>query len=126
MFQIFAVLRNFIALVMALLGFLNFGQSQTTIELYSNPTSGYEWTCYSENEDVVRVVGHFYAEDSNAVTPDGGGTDRFILRGVGDGTADVRCRYCSRSDPTLVASEYVFTFSVTGGKIRAEGRTRVI
>ena len=82
-----------VAIINALAALLGFGSidnvSEVTVELYSNPSSGYSWECESDNPSVMTVVGSYYSTTSDTMATSGGGSQKFVLRAMGAGTAHV-------------------------------------
>lgn len=84
------------------------------IELEGNPTTGYEWTCTIENEEVAKVEAIYEPDETTSAMTGVGGTYLFTVTGQKEGTATIICKY-SRSWEENETDE-VKTYNVTINK----------
>ena len=87
---------------------------QVTLELRSNPTTGYSWELTAAPDtSVVRVVSDEYVPPAEQI-PGAGGSQRIVVEGVSPGTATLDFGYLrpweSGTPPAETAS---FQFTVT-------------
>lgn len=82
------------------------------IALYSNPTTGYEWTASSEDEEAVKIVSDEFREGEHAAGIAGaGGVQVFHLEALKEGTSDVKIMYARPWENRIPL--YTETFTVT-------------
>jgi inhibitor of cysteine peptidase len=85
---------------------------QVTLELSSNPTTGYSWALISEADTaVVRLVSDSYVPPA-AQIPGAGGVQRIVLEGVAAGEATLDFGY-RRPWETDVPPSDTASFDVT-------------
>lgn len=86
------------------------------LELPSNPTTGYTWTCQIENPAVVSLEkDEFIASDSNKMGA--GGTQRYVFKAGQNGTTTVTLQYLRSWEPNSVTEERVYEIEAENGKI---------
>lgn len=82
------------------------------IALYSNPTTGYEWTASAEDEAAVKIVSDEFREAEHAAGMTGaGGIQVFKLEALKEGTSDVKITYARPWENMIPL--YTETFSIT-------------
>ena len=118
MTALFSLLQQLIALMMAVINLLGLNNKNVvTVELYTNPSSGYSWEYSYDRIDVLVLSDNRFVPDTSAILSGGGGTQVFEFRALSSGTVNITFRYVNKFDKT-VASEYVYTYSVDDtGKI---------
>ncbi len=80
------------------------------IELNANPTTGYDWECTSVYE-WIQLMDKTYVADTPVLTG-AGGTDSFVFKAHGEGTATLDFVY-KRSWETTSAEQKTFTVEVS-------------
>ena len=118
MTALFSLLQQLIALMMAVINLLGLNNKNVvTVELYTNPSSGYSWEYSYDRIDVLVLSDNRFVPDTSAILSGGGGTQVFEFRALSSGTVNITFRYVNKFDKT-VASEYVYTYTVDDtGKI---------
>ena len=118
MTALFSLLQQLIALMMAVINLLGLNNKNVvTVELYTNPSSGYSWEYSYDRIDVLVLSDNRFVPDTSAILSGGGGTQVFEFRALSSGTVNITFSYVNKIDKT-VASEYVYTYTVDDtGKI---------
>lgn len=112
MASIFELLRQLIALVMAVVSLLGIKTtSSVDVELYANPSSGYMWEYSYDKNGIVALTDEYYLPDPSAILSSGGGTQKFTFKAIGTGTVNITFKYVDTLEKD-VASTYVYTYSV--------------
>lgn len=111
MTALFSLLRQLVSLMIAVISLLGLNKNTVTVELYTNPASGYSWEYSYDETGVLTLSGSYYIPDSSAILSGGGGTQNFDFSAVSDGTVNITFRYVNKADGS-VASEYVYTYVV--------------
>lgn len=108
---LFTLLRQLVSIMLAVVSMLGLNKSSTTVELYTNPASGYSWEYSYDDTGILILSKSYYVPDYSAILSGGGGTQTFEFNAVSSGTVNVTFKYTSKIDST-VASEYVYTYIV--------------
>ena len=118
MTALFSLLQQLVALMMAVINLLGLNNKNVvTVELYTNPSSGYSWEYSYDRIDVLVLSDNRFVPDTSAILSGGGGTQVFEFRALSSGTVNITFSYVNKIDKT-VASEYVYTYTVDDtGKI---------
>lgn len=118
MTALFSLLQQLIALMMAIINLLGLNNNNiVTVELYTNPSSGYSWEYSYDRIDVLVLSDNNFIPDSSAILSGGGGTQVFEFRALSSGTVNITFSYVNKNDKS-VASEYIYTYTVDDtGKI---------
>jgi len=111
MTALFSLLRQLVAIMIAVISLLGLNKSSTTVELYTNPASGYSWEYSFDETGILVLTKSYYIPDSSAILSGGGGTQNFNFSAVESGTVNITFRYVNKIDGS-VASEYVYTYIV--------------
>lgn len=111
MIALFSLLRKLVSLMIAVMSLLGLNKSTVTVELYTNPASGYLWEYSYDDTGILTLSESYYIPDSSAILSGGGGTQNFEFSAVSSGTVNITFRYISKIDST-VASEYIYTYIV--------------
>ncbi len=83
-----------------------------TVDLESNPTTGYMWAVVELDGGVVEEVGHEYHADPNPEMMTGtGGREEWVFRAVAPGTAQLVMHYRRHWEPD--DPDGTFTLTVT-------------
>lgn len=114
MLAIFNLLRWILTLLTALLSLFNLNAPKTTVELYFNPASGYNWDYEMDTSGVLSYSESHYTPDSgSATTGKGGGTKYYTFKAVGEGTVNITFSYYKYDNfKKVVVSQYVYTYEV--------------
>lgn len=112
MTALFSLLQQLVALMMAIISLLglNNNKSTVTVELYTNPSSGYSWEYSYDRIDILVLDENRYIPDTSAILSNGG-TQVFSFRAINSGTVNITFRYVNKITDN-VASEYVYTYVV--------------
>ncbi|MBO5935315.1 MAG: protease inhibitor I42 family protein [Clostridia bacterium] len=118
MTALFSLLQQLVALMMAIINLLGLNNKNiVTVELYTNPSSGYSWEYSYDRIDVLVLSDNNFIPDSSAILSGGGGTQVFEFRALSSGTVNITFSYVNKNDKS-VASEYIYTYTVDDtGKI---------
>ncbi len=111
---IFTLLKALVSILLAIFSLLGFQINTTTVELYANPSSGYEWE-YSFDEQGIMILNesHYSPDTASIITGKGGGTQYFTFRALNSGTVNITFEYVKYSGTQrTVASTYVYTYMV--------------
>ncbi len=111
---IFTLLRVLVSLLLALVNILGLQFNTTTVELYANPSSGYEWE-YSMDEQGIMTLNdtHYSPDTASILTGKGGGTQYFTFRALNSGTVNITFEYVKYTGAErIVASTYVYTYII--------------
>ena len=109
-----------IAFLSALISLLGIETNTVTVELYANPSSGYNWEYSFDKSGILVMNDSYYKPDTASIlTGRGGGTRYFVLKSTGSGTVRVTFEYVKNiNSQRIVASRYIYTYNVaTDGKI---------
>lgn len=118
---LFTLLRQLVALMIAVISLLGLNESTVTVELYANPASGYSWEYSYDKTGILTLSENSYIPDSSDILSGGGGTHNFKFRAVANGTVNITFKYVNNADGS-VASEYVYTYDVDyRGNITLQG-----
>ncbi len=114
MLSIFSLLRWILTLLMALLSIFNLNAPKTTVELYFNPSSGYNWEYEMDKSGVLSYSESHYTPDSgSAMSGKGGGTKYYTFKAVGEGTVNITFNYYKYENlKKVIVSQYVYTYTV--------------
>jgi predicted secreted protein len=82
-----------------------------TVNLCSNPTTGFEWECEITGEDVLEVTSHDFVPPEGDVVG-APGMDVWTFTAIGEGEAEVRMEY-NQPWEDGEKEEWTFTFTVT-------------
>lgn len=124
MVALMRAIQRMLAVITALFSLLGIKSSTVTVSLYTNPDSGYNWSCSIDNKDILVLSDSYFEEYSVSSLFDGNGDGKqiFIFRAVGEGTATVTFKYVNSSG--TVASKYIYVYSVDEDlKITLESKT---
>ena len=118
MTALFSLLQQLVALMMAVINLLGLNNKNVvTVELYTNPSSGYSWEYSYDRIDVLVLSDNRFVPDTSAILSGGGGTQVFEFRALSSGTVNITFSYVNKIDKT-VASKYIYTYTVDDtGKI---------
>lgn len=118
MTALFSLLQQIVALIMSIISLLGLNNKNiVTVELYTNPSSGYSWEYSYDRIDVLVLSDNRFAPDTSAILSGGGGTQVFEFRALSSGTVNITFSYVNKIDKS-VASEYIYTYIVDDtGKI---------
>ncbi len=111
---IFSLLKGLVSVILALMSILGLQVNKTTVELYANPSSGYEWE-YSFDEQGIMVLNdsHYSPDTASILSGKGGGTQYFTFRALDSGTVNITFEYVKYNGAQrIVASTYVYTYMV--------------
>ncbi len=111
MTALFSLLRSLVSIMIAVISMFGLNKSTTTVELYTNPASGYSWEYSYDELGILVLSDSYYIPDSSAILSGGGGTQNFKFTSLSSGTVNITFRYVSKIDNS-VASEYVYTYVV--------------
>lgn len=113
MTALFSLLQQLVALIMAIISLLglNNNKSTVTVELYTNPSSGYSWEYSYDRIDVLVLDDNRYVPDTSSILSGSGGTQVFSFRAINSGTVNITFRYVNQITDNI-ASEYVYTYVV--------------
>ena len=112
---ILGFLRRVVVFLTALVSLLGIETTTVTLELYSNPASGYEWEYNFDKSGILTVSDSYYTPDpASILTGRGGGKTHFVLKSLGSGTVRVTFEYVKKTvSERIVASTYVYTYNVS-------------
>lgn len=120
MTAVLSCLQKILALMVAIVNMLGLTNDTVTVDLYSNPSSGYVWEYEMDRAGVMTLVEtHYYSDPFSMLTSGGGGTRSFTFRAVGSGTVRITFRYVKITGlEKVTASQYIYTYNVgTDGTI---------
>ncbi|MBQ8210703.1 MAG: protease inhibitor I42 family protein [Clostridia bacterium] len=113
---IFNTFVRIISIFIALIQLLNIDLSanEVSVELYTNPSSGYKWEYSMDELGYLTLVSTDYNADSgSAITGKGGGTKTFTFRAIRSGTVNITFQYTKiEGFSKTVATEYVYTYDI--------------
>lgn len=116
MATIFNAIARIFSFFIAIIQLLNidFSSKEVTVELYTNPSSGYMWEYSADQIGYLMLVGTDYKSDSDsAIMGKGGGTKTFTFRAIRSGTVNITFRYVKLEGfSKIVATEYVYTYDI--------------
>lgn len=106
--------RLMVALLSAVIELLSINIHTVTVELYSNPTSGYAWEYSFDNSGVLALTDTHYTPDAaNILSGKGGGTRSFTFCSLNSGSVRVTFKYVKIiGTERIVASQYIYTYDV--------------
>lgn len=114
MVLVFSLLKGLVSILLAIIHIFGIQFNTTTVELYSNPSSGYEWE-YSFDETGIMTLNetHYTPDSASIIAGKGGGTQYFTFRALHRGTVKITFEYVKYTDfERIVASKYVYTYIV--------------
>ncbi|MBR3867852.1 MAG: protease inhibitor I42 family protein [Clostridia bacterium] len=111
MIALFSLLRQLVSLMIAVISLLGLNKNTVTVELYTNPASGYSWEYSYDDTGILTLSKSYYIPDSSAILSGGGGTQNFNFSAITSGTVNITFRYVNKDDGS-VASEYIYTYIV--------------
>ncbi len=117
---IFSFIKSFVSIILAIINMFNVQFETCTVELYENPSSGYEWEySFDETGILAQVESHYTPDPDSIINGKGGGTKIFTFRSLNSGTVNITFEYVTYSqDEKIVASKYIYTYTVDdNGKI---------
>ena len=111
---IFSLLQGLVSVILALFNLLGLQINTTTVELYANPSSGYEWEYSMDEQGILSLNETHYTPDSDSIiNGKGGGTQYFTFRALNSGTVNITFEYVKYDrNQKIVASTYVYTYIV--------------
>lgn len=112
---VFSLLKTLVSLLLAFANIFGIQFNATTsVDLYANPSSGYEWEYFFDETGILTVEDTYYTpDDASIVAGKGGGTQHFTFRALDIGTVNVTFQYVRYNGyDRVVASEYIYTFDV--------------
>ena len=116
MVTIFSIFARILSFFMAFFQIFNIdiAKKEVTVELYTNPSSGYRWEYSTDEIGYMTLVSTDYTADpGSAITGKGGGTQTFTFRSIRSGTVNITFRYVKQEGlEKIVASEYVYTYDI--------------
>ncbi len=116
MTAIFNVLLSIFMVFVALLSSLNLDTStkETSVELYTNPASGYTWEYSMDKIGYLTLTETNYTSDSGSILKGkGGGTQTFTFISIRSGTVSITFRYVKYDGfEKIIASEYIYTYDI--------------
>lgn len=114
MFILFGILQQVLALLLAILNIFSFNFRTVSVDLYTNPSSGYTWECECDEEGILVLVDSHYSPDAATLFKGkGGGQRTFTFAALGSGTVKVKFDYVKIGDPSgKSVSQYIYTYSV--------------
>lgn len=116
MITVFNILLKIFTIFIAIISTLNIDTSanKTSVELYTNPASGYIWEYSMDKIGVMTLVDTDYSSDSGSIlTGKGGGTKTFTFRSIQSGTVNITFRYIKYEGfEKIIATEYIYTYDV--------------
>ena len=105
MTALFSLLQQLVALMMAVINLLGLNNKNVvTVELYTNPSSGYSWEYSYDRIDVLVLSDNRFVPDTSAILSGGGGTQVFEFRALSSGTVNITFRYVNKFDKTVASS----------------------
>ncbi len=109
---IFRIFSFFISILQLLN--IDLTAKEITVELYTNPSSGYNWEYSMDEIGYLMLVDTSYKPDSgSAIAGVGGGTKSFTFRSIRSGTVNITFRYTKLEGfNKIVATEYIYTFDI--------------
>lgn len=66
---------------------------KVTLELESNPSTGYEWDCEVSDINYAKIVDEEYEEDNDTDMVGVPGKQIFELKGLKEGVTNMTCKY---------------------------------
>lgn len=88
-----------------------------TVELESNPTTGYEWACEIDGSAVVAESDEYVAASQGGEAKEGeGGTHTFVFKADGSGEATITLKYARSWESTDDDKTLVLKATVDNGK----------
>lgn len=111
---IFTLLKVLVSFLLAFVNILGLQVNTTTVELYANPSSGYEWEYSMDEQGVLTLNDTHYSPDTGSIiNGKGGGTQYFTFRAVDSGTVNIKFEYVKYSgSERIVASTYIYTYII--------------
>ena len=111
------IILLFIMMAFVIVLYLVFGKKKETalnsIVLEGNPTTGYEWTCISNDTHIVLIdAGSYVSTNQNEDLVGVGGTYTFKLTGVKEGETTITCKYARSWETTDEDEEKVYKVKV--------------
>ncbi len=64
-----------------------------TIELETNPSTGYSWTYSITNNNVIQYISSEYIPPKDTTVVGASGIQRFVFRGMSDGETSIKMKY---------------------------------
>lgn len=122
MLTLFSILQRLLVLLVALLNLLGLTAHTTTVDLYANPSSGYEWECSFDEDGILVLTDSYYTPDASTIfTGKGGGTRTFKFKALNSGNVKVTFDYIKKDNKeTISVSQYTYTFHVDENGIITE------
>lgn len=113
---IFDTIVRIFSFFMAFIQLLNIDFSAQTVdvELYTTPSSGYNWEYSMDKAGYLMLVGTDYKPDTGSAIPGkGGGTKTFTFRAIRSGTVNITFSYTKTEGfDKVTATEYVYTYYI--------------
>lgn len=113
---IFDTIVRIFSFFIAIIQLLNidFSSQTVSVELYTTPSSGYNWEYSMDNSGYMMLVSTDYKSDSGSAIPGkGGGTKTFTFRSIRSGTVNITFSYTKTEGfEKIVATEYVYTYYI--------------
>lgn len=89
-----------------------------TVELQSNPTTGFEWTAEIEGTTVKAVSDSYQQNKSEKATNGAGGIHTFVFQGVGTGDSTITFKYARSWESGSPEKTITMDLTVTGDVIK--------
>lgn len=111
MTSLFVLLKQLVAIMLAIINMFGLKTNTVEVELYANPASGYNWEYSYDNYGVLTLNESYYMPDASEILSGGSGIQKYIFRAVGTGTVNITFEYVN-SITDEIASTYVYTYTV--------------
>ncbi|MBR5234091.1 MAG: protease inhibitor I42 family protein [Clostridia bacterium] len=114
MVLLFSLLKGFVSILLAIINILGIQFNTTKVELYENPSSGYQWE-YSFDQSGIMTLNdtHYSPDTASILSGKGGGSRYFTFRALDSGTVHITFEYVKYTgNQRIVASDYVYTYIV--------------
>lgn len=111
MTSLFVLLKQLVAIMLAIINLFGLKTNTVEVELYANPASGYSWEYSYDNYGVLTLNDSYYMPDPSEILSGGSGTQKFTFRAVGTGTVNIAFEYVNAITDEIV-STYIYTYTV--------------
>lgn len=111
-------IKRIIALISILISTIGINTKSVSVDLFSNPSTGYSWEYSMDKPSVLVLSDSYYTRDLTALSGNGG-EDHFIFKAVKQGEVKITFKYVKHNNTyDDVNSEYNYYYSVdSDGKI---------